>query len=82
MNEALESSSVPLEVVDGFIHEISISVPWTCLIQKSTELEITGLELTLQPKQISQNGNLLIMLFVQLQICFYRKFRIGLHFIK
>jgi autophagy-related protein 2 len=79
LNEALESSSVPLEVVDGFIHEISISVPWTCLIQKSTELEITGLELTLQPKQISQNGNLLtgIMLFVQLQICFYRKFKIG-----
>ncbi|XP_052105810.1 autophagy-related protein 2 homolog B-like [Mytilus californianus] len=56
LNEALESSSIPLEVVDGFIHEISVSVPWTCLIQKSTELEITGLEITLQPKQRNQHA--------------------------
>jgi autophagy-related protein 2 len=56
LNDALESSSVPLEIIDGFINQISVSVPWTTLIQSSTEMEIQGLELTIQPRQRSQNG--------------------------
>lgn len=56
LNEALDSSSVPLEIVDGFINQISVSVPWTNLIQSSTEMEIQGLEITVQPKQRMENG--------------------------
>ncbi|XP_062621343.1 autophagy-related protein 2 homolog B-like, partial [Saccostrea cucullata] len=55
LNDALDSSSVPLEIIDGFINQICVSVPWTNLIQSSTELEIQGLELTVQPRQRSQN---------------------------
>lgn len=55
LNEALDSSSVPLEIVDGFINQISVSVPWTNLIQSSTEMEIQGLEITVQPKQRMEN---------------------------
>lgn len=47
---------MPLEIVDGFINQISVSVPWTNLIQSSTEMEIQGLEITVQPKQRMENG--------------------------
>ncbi|XP_022329168.2 autophagy-related protein 2 homolog B-like [Crassostrea virginica] len=55
LNEALDSNSIPLEIIDGFINQISVSVPWTNLIQSSTEMEIQGLEITVQPRQRSQN---------------------------
>ncbi|XP_045166071.2 autophagy-related protein 2 homolog A-like [Mercenaria mercenaria] len=50
INEDLASFSVPVELVDGFVEAISVSIPWSALIQDSTTLEVTGLELTLQPK--------------------------------
>ncbi|KAJ8309402.1 hypothetical protein KUTeg_014276 [Tegillarca granosa] len=58
LNEELDSSNIPVEIVDGYINEISVAVPWTSLIQKSTEMEIYGLELTLQPKQRCHNASI------------------------
>ncbi|KAL3873572.1 hypothetical protein ACJMK2_036669 [Sinanodonta woodiana] len=55
LNENLNSFSIPLEIVDGFISQISVSVPWACLVQDSTQLDIHGLELTLKPKQRYHN---------------------------
>ncbi len=51
LNEALEHSNVPVEIVDGFIGTIAVSIPWSALISDSTTMEIHNLELTIQPKQ-------------------------------
>ncbi|XP_021359493.1 autophagy-related protein 2 homolog A-like isoform X1 [Mizuhopecten yessoensis] len=63
INEVLDNSNLPVEIVDGFIDEIAVSIPWTALIQSSTEMEIRGLELTLQPKQRSSNAQGLETMF-------------------
>ncbi|VDK68942.1 unnamed protein product, partial [Anisakis simplex] len=55
MNEALKSANVPLNVVEGYIGEVSVSVPWRELKQKSCEIQITDLQLTLQP--LEHNGH-------------------------
>ncbi|XP_046351358.1 autophagy-related protein 2 homolog A-like isoform X1 [Haliotis rufescens] len=57
LNEALESVNIPLEIVDGFIGSISVSIPWTSLLTDSTTVEVTGLELTIQPKQWDDSGD-------------------------
>ena len=49
----LESVCSPLEIVDGYIGSISVSVPWTALLNDSCCLDIQGLELTLAPKRKS-----------------------------
>ena len=56
LNEALENYNVPFEIVDGFIGSISMSIPWSALVHDNTILEISGLELTVQPKQRHDKG--------------------------
>ncbi|XP_052770169.1 autophagy-related protein 2 homolog B-like [Mya arenaria] len=56
INEDLGSLAVPVELVDGFVECIAVSIPWSSLINDNTCLEVTGLELTLQPKQREDNG--------------------------
>ncbi|XP_041353099.1 autophagy-related protein 2 homolog A-like isoform X2 [Gigantopelta aegis] len=56
LNNALETFNIPLEIVDGFIGSISVSIPWSSLLTSSTSIEITGLELTIQPKQWDEQG--------------------------
>ena len=51
LNEALENYNVPIEIVDGFVGSISVTIPWSALINDSTVVEIRNLELTVQPKQ-------------------------------
>ena len=56
LNNALETFNIPLEIVDGFIGSISVSIPWSSLLTSSTSIEVTGLELTIQPKQWDEQG--------------------------
>uniref|UniRef100_A0A915BPE2 Autophagy-related protein 2 n=2 Tax=Parascaris univalens TaxID=6257 RepID=A0A915BPE2_PARUN len=51
LNEALDSAKVPLTVIEGYIGEVNASVPWQNLPQKSCEIEIRQLQITLQPQQ-------------------------------
>ena len=46
LNELLEGANVPLEILDGFIKTIAISVPWSSLMQDNCELEVKGMEIT------------------------------------
>ncbi|XP_074651009.1 autophagy-related protein 2 homolog B-like [Tubulanus polymorphus] len=56
LNEHLEANNVPLELVDGFISSICVSIPWSALTNDNTVMEVTGLELTLQPKERVEAG--------------------------
>lgn len=47
----LENVGIPLEIVDGFISSISVSVPWTLLLSESCHIDLNGLELTFASKQ-------------------------------
>ncbi|XP_047132306.1 autophagy-related protein 2 homolog B isoform X1 [Hydra vulgaris] len=58
LNEMLSNAGVALELVDGFISSISVSVPWKALLNDSCELEIHGLNLTFVQKQKMTRGNL------------------------
>ena len=51
LNEALENYNVPIEIVDGFIGQITVNIPWSALVNDNTKMEISNLELTIQPKQ-------------------------------
>ena len=51
INEQLKSYNVPLEIVDGYIGSINITIPWTRLLTGNTYVEIKNLEVTVQPRQ-------------------------------
>ena len=51
LNDALNNFNVPVEIVDGFVGKISVTIPWSALVSDSTLVEIHNLELTIQPKQ-------------------------------
>ncbi|PNJ33843.1 ATG2B isoform 2 [Pongo abelii] len=50
LNEILESADAPLEVTEGFIQSISLSVPWGSLLQDNCALEVRGLEMVFRPR--------------------------------
>lgn len=50
LNEILESADAPLEVTEGFIQTISLSVPWGSLLQDNCALEVKGLEMVFRPR--------------------------------
>lgn len=56
LNELGEKQNWPLEFVDGFLEELTVFVPWASLLKESTNLEVKGLKLTLQPKQRDEGG--------------------------
>ena len=51
INKMLEESEVPVEFVDGFIKELSVSVPWSNLLKDNCQFVIDGLTITLQVKK-------------------------------
>lgn len=51
VNAVLENLNVPVEIVDGFIGRISVSIPWSALVNDNTVVQIHNLELTIQPRQ-------------------------------
>ncbi|KAM3851656.1 autophagy-related protein 2 homolog B isoform 2-T2 [Vipera latastei] len=50
LNEILESADAPLEVTEGFIQSISLSIPWGSLLQDNCALEVKGLEVVFKPR--------------------------------
>jgi len=56
LNEALEASGVPLEIVDGYIGSITVTIPWSALVNDNTVIDISDLELTIKPKYREDNG--------------------------
>ncbi|XP_072742677.1 autophagy-related protein 2 homolog B [Anoplolepis gracilipes] len=56
LNEMGEQQHVPLEFVDGFILEISLSIPWSALLSQASYMEVKGLKITVQPRQRVETG--------------------------
>ncbi|XP_012721537.2 autophagy-related protein 2 homolog A [Fundulus heteroclitus] len=50
VNEFLESLGAPLEIVDGFVGSIQVTIPWQALLTDHCTLEVSGLQITCQPK--------------------------------
>lgn len=51
-----EQQHLPLEFVDGFVEEMSLSIPWSALLSEASYIEVTRLKLTVQPKQRAESG--------------------------
>ncbi|XP_041093961.1 autophagy-related protein 2 homolog A [Polyodon spathula] len=56
VNELLQSMGAPLELVDGFVGSISVSIPWAALVTENCTVEVSGLQLTCQPKNRTTQG--------------------------
>uniref|UniRef100_A0A3B3QY43 Autophagy related 2A n=1 Tax=Paramormyrops kingsleyae TaxID=1676925 RepID=A0A3B3QY43_9TELE len=50
VNELLESVGAPLEIVEGFLSSIAVTIPWAALVTDHCTLVVTGLQLTCRPK--------------------------------
>ncbi|KAE8586365.1 hypothetical protein XENTR_v10021645 [Xenopus tropicalis] len=57
LNEILESADAPLEVTEGFIQAISLSIPWGSLLQDNCALEVKGLEMVFRPRPRLRSGS-------------------------
>lgn len=53
VNEVLESVESPLELVEGFVGSIEVAVPWAALLTDHCTVQVSGLQLTLQPRRAS-----------------------------
>ncbi|XP_047441149.1 autophagy-related protein 2 homolog A [Mugil cephalus] len=56
VNELLESLGAPLEIVDGFVSTITVTIPWQALLTDHCTLEVTGLQITCRPKYRTSGG--------------------------
>uniref|UniRef100_A0A8C2H3J5 Autophagy related 2A n=1 Tax=Cyprinus carpio TaxID=7962 RepID=A0A8C2H3J5_CYPCA len=56
VNELLDSLGAPLEIVEGFVNSIAVTIPWAALVTEHCTLEVTGLQITCRPKYRT-NGN-------------------------
>ncbi|GFG37838.1 hypothetical protein Cfor_03151 [Coptotermes formosanus] len=56
LNELGEQQNLPIEFVDGYISQMSVSIPWSSLLKDSSFVEVMGLMLTIQPKQRADSG--------------------------
>lgn len=58
VNEVLESMESPLELVEGFVGSIEVAVPWAALLTDHCTVLVSGLQLTLQPRQGPGEGRI------------------------
>uniref|UniRef100_A0A4W5NJF9 Autophagy related 2A n=1 Tax=Hucho hucho TaxID=62062 RepID=A0A4W5NJF9_9TELE len=56
VNELLESLGAPLEIVDGFVSSIAVTIPWSALVTDRCTLVISGLQITCRPKYRTSGG--------------------------
>uniref|UniRef100_A0A1B6D799 Autophagy-related protein 2 n=1 Tax=Clastoptera arizonana TaxID=38151 RepID=A0A1B6D799_9HEMI len=56
LNELGEQQNIPFEFIDGYISEMSVSIPWTTLLKDSSYVEVSGLAFTIQPKKRVEKG--------------------------
>uniref|UniRef100_H3BF07 Autophagy related 2A n=1 Tax=Latimeria chalumnae TaxID=7897 RepID=H3BF07_LATCH len=57
VNEVLDTLSIPVEISDGFIGSISVTIPWSALLTESCTVQITGLQVTCRPKYRPAQGS-------------------------
>uniref|UniRef100_A0ABM5F383 Autophagy-related protein 2 homolog A-like isoform X1 n=1 Tax=Pogona vitticeps TaxID=103695 RepID=A0ABM5F383_9SAUR len=58
VNEFLESVGAPLEIIDGFIDSIAITIPWSALVTENCTVEVSGLQITCRLKYRSAASGL------------------------
>ncbi|KAK7082787.1 Autophagy protein [Halocaridina rubra] len=51
LNEVADHLNLPMRFVDGYIGEICVSIPWHAILSESCFVEVSGLMLTVEPKQ-------------------------------
>ncbi|XP_076143716.1 autophagy-related protein 2 homolog A [Alosa pseudoharengus] len=56
VNELLESLGAPLEILEGFVSSIAVTIPWAALVTDHCILEVTGLQITCRPKYRTGGG--------------------------
>ncbi|KAM9377347.1 autophagy-related protein 2 homolog A [Pholidichthys leucotaenia] len=56
INGLLETVGAPLEIVDGFVSSIKVTIPWQALLTDHCMLEVSGLQLTCRPKYRTSGG--------------------------
>ncbi|XP_056294879.1 autophagy-related protein 2 homolog A [Pseudoliparis swirei] len=56
VNELLETLGAPLEIVDGFVSSITVTIPWQALLTDHCTLEVSGLQITCRPKYRTSGG--------------------------
>lgn len=56
INQLGDSQNWPLEIVDGHMKEITVTVPWSTILKDDSIVEINGLSLTVQPKVRAEPG--------------------------
>ncbi|XP_041070018.1 autophagy-related protein 2 homolog B-like isoform X3 [Carcharodon carcharias] len=57
LNEILDSLDAPLEIIEGFIQNISVSIPWASLLQENCAVEVQGLEMIFRPRPRIVSGS-------------------------
>ncbi|KAG8438091.1 hypothetical protein GDO86_008686 [Hymenochirus boettgeri] len=57
VNELLDSAGAPLEIIDGFIGSIAVTIPWSALVTENCTLEVSQLQVTCRPKYRSATSN-------------------------
>ncbi|XP_052756582.1 autophagy-related protein 2 homolog A isoform X3 [Galleria mellonella] len=50
LNELGDSQNWPLEIIDGHMQKITVTIPWSTLLKDDSIVEVNGLSLTVQPK--------------------------------
>jgi len=51
LNELAEQQKLPFQFIDGFIEEMSVSIPWTSLLCDSSDIKVRGLNITIKYKE-------------------------------
>lgn len=56
LNDLGDLHNLPFEFVDGYISEMSVSIPWASLRTDASYVEVSGMVITVQPKQRLDSG--------------------------
>ena len=51
INSLIDSADLPVEFVDGYISDLSVTIPWANLLTESCYFSISGLTITIQVKK-------------------------------
>nr|CAB3224188.1 autophagy-related protein 2 homolog B-like [Phallusia mammillata] len=52
INDKLKEFNIPIELTVGKIQHISVSVPWSAILNENSTIEVNGLEMAFQPRYI------------------------------
>lgn len=74
VNELLDSLGAPLEIVDGFVSSIAVTIPWQALLTDHCTLEVSGLQITCRPKYRTSECSEKLLLLVNYSVLCFRCF--------